>query len=577
VLIADQDPVSARLHAGLLEARGVEVRVARGCASASALLAAERFSAMVADVQLTDGCGAQLAAQLRAQPHGAPGVVVLTGSRAALAGLPGGLLAQARPVACLEKPLSAPRFVDCMLGALAVAAPAGLSSAPPVVTRAGARAVDRAGRLEELPFFALFGQLSRESVTGQLVVRRDRVKKIVAFHDGRAISVASNLLSDTLGRVMTRAGLISADQCARSLEQMQATGRPQGEVLLQLGYATAAQVEQGLAFQREAKLLELFGWESGEWRFVAHAAATERATELQLSGLEALYRGLLQTSDEPRLRRLLGPVDPLRPSVAPSALAQMEALEQGLAELLSECSTVESLLASRPDRRVLLLASLLALRTLELCTFDPPTTGRARGEADERMVRRLEERIVRLTLATPYEVLGLERVARAAAVEEAFEAAALALHPETVAAGRTSALRDAAERHFDLYLAAYDTLRDSRQRDAWDAAHPETAAERAQRLSEAGALFDQAVEAFHDRRLSEADRLLTRASALWPESPLYAAWHARVHAVRRATPEAMATALSVLEALAQAHPELPEPRLFARQLRDAPGRDEAAE
>ena len=77
-------------------------------------------------------------------------------------------------------------------------------------------------------FPELLADLHRRRATGGLLLRRDKVKKIVFVRGGAPESVKSNRLSECLGRVMVRERMISEADCEESLKRMKAVGSPAG-------------------------------------------------------------------------------------------------------------------------------------------------------------------------------------------------------------------------------------------------------------------------------------------------------------------------------------------------------------
>lgn len=129
------------------------------------------------------------------------------------------------------------------------------------------RRVPLQGRLEETPFPAVLTRLARARVTGSLLLRRDRVKKIVFMEEGVPSAVKSNLLYECLGQLLVRERVITESDCQQSVENLQETGRFQGEVLVEMGLLSAEALEHHLGRQFDIKLGDVFGWERGLYQF----------------------------------------------------------------------------------------------------------------------------------------------------------------------------------------------------------------------------------------------------------------------------------------------------------------------
>jgi hypothetical protein len=125
------------------------------------------------------------------------------------------------------------------------------------------------GRLDVTPLPSILARLARARASGSLLLRRDPVKKIVYLDQGVPVSVKSNLLTECLGQLLARDGLIEPEACERSVEQAKAEGRLQGELLVEAGALDPVQLEPALERQFEEKLFDVFAWRQGLFRFRA--------------------------------------------------------------------------------------------------------------------------------------------------------------------------------------------------------------------------------------------------------------------------------------------------------------------
>jgi len=66
-----------------------------------------------------------------------------------------------------------------------------------------------------------------------------------------------------LGEVLLQHGIVDADQLAVALAEQQKTGRPIGEIIVELGYAPGPIVAQALATQRGGMVKTEYGYATG--------------------------------------------------------------------------------------------------------------------------------------------------------------------------------------------------------------------------------------------------------------------------------------------------------------------------
>ena len=243
-------------------------------------------------------------------------------------------------------------------------------------------------------FPQLLADLHRSRATGALLLRRDKVKKIVFFREGAPESVKSNLLSECLGRVMVRERMISEAECEESLKRMKASGRQQGTVLIEMGCISPHNLRYALELQLRLKLLEVFGWTRGEFQFNPKAQPPAETVRLQMSTAAIVYEGVKRSYDAARLLESLGEIAGkyVHPAEDPLFAAQDMSLgeeEAGLLALMDGSRTVRELRRRGPlspldtDR---FLYALLASQMVELRS--ERRTGRRHRSRPRRRRRR---------------------------------------------------------------------------------------------------------------------------------------------------------------------------------------------
>ena len=173
-------------------------------------------------------------------------------------------------------------------------------------------------------FPQLLADLHRRRASGGLLLRRDKVKKIVFVRGGAPESVKSNRLSECLGRVMVRERMISEADCEESLKRMKASGRQQGTVLIEMGCISPHNLRYALELQLRLKLLEVFGWTRGEFQFNLKAQPPAETVRLQMSTAATAYEGVKRSYDTARLLESLGEIAGkyVRPAEDPLFAAQ---------------------------------------------------------------------------------------------------------------------------------------------------------------------------------------------------------------------------------------------------------------
>ncbi len=169
------------------------------------------------------------------------------------------------------------------------------------------RAVARRGNLKETFIGELLAELYRERSSGALLVKKDRLKKIVYMKGGYPVFVKSNLLNECLGKIMVREKMINEKECEESITRMKESGRQQGTVLIEMGCISPHNLQYALQIQLESKLFDLFGWEDGDFQFNPKTVVPPNTVSLDNSTAALIYEGIRKYLKRDRLRAFLDP------------------------------------------------------------------------------------------------------------------------------------------------------------------------------------------------------------------------------------------------------------------------------
>lgn len=143
----------------------------------------------------------------------------------------------------------------------------------------------REGSLTEVPFAPLLlaHALRQESLV--LEFRRRQVWKRILIENGVPVDCRSNLAHETLGRYMVAEGKISEEDFTACLSRSASRGVPFGEILIEHGLVTPADLFRLLQQNLAKKLLDLFTWSEGELRWLDEAPASESSLKVKVPQL----------------------------------------------------------------------------------------------------------------------------------------------------------------------------------------------------------------------------------------------------------------------------------------------------
>lgn len=127
--------------------------------------------------------------------------------------------------------------------------------------------ISRSGFLSDSLVPELLVSLLDEKATGQLVLERGRISKLVYFKTGQPIYIESNVRDEMLGQFLLRQGKITAADFEESLEEMEKRKLRHGEILVQMGKIDGPTMALALVEHQEEKLANTFPWFDGTYHF----------------------------------------------------------------------------------------------------------------------------------------------------------------------------------------------------------------------------------------------------------------------------------------------------------------------
>lgn len=255
------------------------------------------------------------------------------------------------------------------------------------------------GSLKRTPFPSLVKQIADARAEGSLYLLSGKTKKVVFFEEGQPVFVRSNVLSECLGQILAREGLITEEQCEQTLEAIRRTGKKQGELLVEMGILSEGNLRYGLEAQLRHKLFDIFGWEEGRFQFKPGKGDVAFGMRVDGGAEGIIVSAILDTHSEERARGALGDVLDKYPRRDPAGSIE------GLELMPSEAHFLACLDGSRTTTEVLddpgvtaptPCALLYALVSVGLAALEdaagpasdppPPPSEAAREQPDETFI-----------------------------------------------------------------------------------------------------------------------------------------------------------------------------------------------
>ena len=420
------------------------------------------------------------------------------------------------------------------------------------------------GTLKRTPFARLLQRLYARRASGSLLLLRDTTKKIVIFVDGYPMAVRSNVLGETLGRILLEQRLITSEALTESVGRMQKEKRHQGEILVEMGALSPFNLERALVEQVEAKLFEVFSWPDGKFMFKAGEHAMGERARLERSPAGLILEGIRRHYDDKRQEAALERYGGQYVALSKDPVLRLQEMTSDATELAfiqsldgsKQLDVILSRAEIARDKARLLLVALSEAGMIER----HETTSRRKGQVPAPASPPASSLLAAGSSSAPpasvplasgqlammlqtvrtqdfFWALGVDQDAGAAELDRAYEALARSFHADRYRLGPEDD-RKAAQEIFDRLTEAHRTLRDPARRktyvakltrtpeDAGDTAvertdkpRPATApttAASAPSNAAARALYEAGLEHLKGRRHHEAVEALRQAARLVP-------------------------------------------------------------
>jgi CheY-like chemotaxis protein len=164
------------------------------------------------------------------------------------------------------------------------------------------------GSLNETDFARIIHNLYSLRATGLLHLGNESVRKVVYIRQGYPIFVRSNLVREFLGELLLSRGLLDQEQLRESLAKARESGRRHGTALIEMGLLTPHQLQDTLQSQVLEKLLDIFSWRDGSYRFVQAREFKAGITSIDLSPAKLILQGLRDYAPREQVLKIIDPL-----------------------------------------------------------------------------------------------------------------------------------------------------------------------------------------------------------------------------------------------------------------------------
>ena len=398
------------------------------------------------------------------------------------------------------------------------------------------------GDLAESGFPRILHNLYSLRATGLLHLEHKNVKKVVYIRNGYPIFVRSNLVREFLGQRLLRAGLLTEDQLRESLQRVTPQGQRHGMALIEMGLLTPHQLHDILREQVLEKILGIFAWPEGRYRFLQVREFKQNVTSINLSPANLILQGMRKHASRKQLAEILQPhLDHyLQQAESPLYRFQEIDLNGNDQRILDNCKgnvTLNEIL----QRHILtrnevepLLAALLSTGILVSVQEEPSTAEKVGAEETEELRTRRAAFMKDYTWMMEqdyFTLLGVSETGSREQVRKAYHGLVKKYHPDRFFEQDVLAdLRDQVNELFQRISDAHETLVDEQAKAHYVndlKAESRSSSATPEKFLEAENAYQKGMACLRSHKYRDAEKAFAEALELRPnetEYLMYQAW-----------------------------------------------------
>ena len=158
------------------------------------------------------------------------------------------------------------------------------------------------GKLSTMSLTDLLQWASVNRKTGVLEIERNKVRKQIAFRQGRIVACYSNEPSAKLGQFLLSRAKITEENLRDALALQEQSGKNLGVILRETGVMEQDELSSQVAAKAEETIFSLFDWSDAVFRFEDNAEPNPHLIEVNLTVEDIVLRGLQRSDDLKMIR-----------------------------------------------------------------------------------------------------------------------------------------------------------------------------------------------------------------------------------------------------------------------------------
>ena len=145
--------------------------------------------------------------------------------------------------------------------------------------------------------------VDRGSKTGRLTLQKPGDRAELYFNTGKLVYATHFNQDERIGDILVRMGRISREQCntALRLQHTEEVSKPLGQIMVERGMVTLAEIHKCVRLQIEEITYGLFGWQEGDFRFEPELAPPPESVTIPLSIENIIMEGTRRIDEWARI------------------------------------------------------------------------------------------------------------------------------------------------------------------------------------------------------------------------------------------------------------------------------------
>lgn len=167
------------------------------------------------------------------------------------------------------------------------------------------------GNLRDFGLSEFLYLVDRGAKTGRLTLQKPGDRAELYFSGGKLVYATHFNQDERIGDILVRMGRVTREQCntALQIQHSQSSAKPVGQIMVEQGMVTQAEIIKCVRLQIEEITYGLFGWQEGDFRFEPELNPPRESVTIPLSIENLIMEGTRRIDEWARIRDRIPSLD----------------------------------------------------------------------------------------------------------------------------------------------------------------------------------------------------------------------------------------------------------------------------